>query len=166
MANNSCRISIVYWRFYIFQYNVLFLTYNIHTDYESWYFNVCFKRKLLRLVKFPLNWLCFENEWKQQRNELFKDGLKSFVCLANDKHIGRPMKIDNLQILNIIEYNLCYVTLDVAEIMKIPKSNVENNLHHLIFFYLDEIENRFRSRLLWEMRSRLFTIMSTKKISD
>ena len=43
----------------------------------------------------------------------------------------RPVKVDSDQIETITENNQCYTTREIADILKIPKSNVENHLHHL-----------------------------------
>ena len=44
---------------------------------------------------------------------------------------GRPVEVDSDQIETIIENNQCYTTREIADILKISKSSVENHLHHL-----------------------------------
>ena len=42
---------------------------------------------------------------------------------------GRPVEVDSYQIETIIENNQRYTTLEIADILKISKSSVENHLH-------------------------------------
>ena len=44
---------------------------------------------------------------------------------------GRPVEVDSDQIETIIENNQCYTTREIADILKISKSSVENHLHQL-----------------------------------
>ena len=44
---------------------------------------------------------------------------------------GRPLEVDSDQIETLIENNQCYTTQEIADILKISKSSVENHLHHL-----------------------------------
>ena len=44
---------------------------------------------------------------------------------------GRPVEVDNNQIETIIENNQCYTTREIANILKIPKSSIENHLYQL-----------------------------------
>ena len=44
---------------------------------------------------------------------------------------GRPVEVDNNQIETLIENNQHYTTWEIANILKIPKSSVENHLHQL-----------------------------------
>ena len=42
---------------------------------------------------------------------------------------GRPVEADSDQIKTLIENNQCYITQEIADILKISKSSVENHLH-------------------------------------
>ena len=42
---------------------------------------------------------------------------------------GRPVEVDSDQIETLIENNQCYTTREIADILKISKSSVENHLH-------------------------------------
>ena len=44
---------------------------------------------------------------------------------------GRPVEVDSDQIETIIENNQCYTTWEIADILKISKSSVENHLPQL-----------------------------------
>ena len=44
---------------------------------------------------------------------------------------GRPVEVDSDQIITILENNQCYTTQEIADIIKISKSSVENHLHQL-----------------------------------
>ena len=44
---------------------------------------------------------------------------------------GRPVEVDNNQIETIIENNQCYTMREIADILKISKSSIENHLHQL-----------------------------------
>ena len=44
---------------------------------------------------------------------------------------GRPIEVDSDQIETLIENNQRYTTREIADILKIPKSSVENHLHQL-----------------------------------
>ena len=44
---------------------------------------------------------------------------------------GRPVEVDSDQIETLTENNQRYTTREIADILKIPKSSVENHLHHL-----------------------------------
>ena len=44
---------------------------------------------------------------------------------------GRPVEVDSNQIETLIENNQCYTTREIADILKISKSSVENHLHQL-----------------------------------
>ena len=44
---------------------------------------------------------------------------------------GRPVEGDSDQIETLIENNECYTTREIADILKISKSSVENHLHQL-----------------------------------
>ena len=43
----------------------------------------------------------------------------------------RPVEVDSDQIKTLIENNQCYATREIADILKISKSSVENHLHQL-----------------------------------
>ena len=51
--------------------------------------------------------------------------------LDNTPGSGRPVEVDRDQIETLIESNQRYTTQEIANILKIPKSNVENHLHWL-----------------------------------
>ena len=44
---------------------------------------------------------------------------------------GKPVEVDSDQIETLIENNQCYTTWNIADILKISKSSIENQLHHL-----------------------------------
>ena len=44
---------------------------------------------------------------------------------------GRPVEVDRDQIKTLTENNQCYTTREIADILKISKSSVENCLHQL-----------------------------------
>ena len=44
---------------------------------------------------------------------------------------GRPVEVDSDQIKTLIENNQCYTTREIADILKMSKSSVENHLHQL-----------------------------------
>ena len=44
---------------------------------------------------------------------------------------GRPVEVDSDQIETLIENNQRYTTQEIADILKISKSSVENHLHQL-----------------------------------
>ena len=44
---------------------------------------------------------------------------------------GRPVEVDSDQIKTLTENNQCYTTREIANILKISKSSVENHLHQL-----------------------------------
>ena len=45
--------------------------------------------------------------------------------------LGRPVEVDSNQIETLIENNQCYATREIADILEISKSSVENHLHQL-----------------------------------
>ena len=45
--------------------------------------------------------------------------------------LGRPVEVDSDQIETLTEYNQRYTTQEIADILKISKSSVENHLHQL-----------------------------------
>ena len=45
---------------------------------------------------------------------------------------GRPVEVDSNHIETIIENNQCHTMWEIADILKISKSSVENHLHHLV----------------------------------
>ena len=51
--------------------------------------------------------------------------------LDDAQRSGGPVEVDSDQIETLTENNQCYTTREIADILKIPKSNVENHLHHL-----------------------------------
>ena len=51
--------------------------------------------------------------------------------LDNAPRLGRPVEIDSNQIKTIIENNQRYTMREIADILKISKSSVENHLHQL-----------------------------------
>lgn len=52
--------------------------------------------------------------------------MKILVLLTDDKCSRRPIEIDNDQISNPIESNPHYIKREIAEMLGIPKSNVES----------------------------------------
>ena len=44
---------------------------------------------------------------------------------------SRPVEVDSNQIKTLIENNQCYTTQEIADILKISKSSVENHLYQL-----------------------------------
>ena len=44
---------------------------------------------------------------------------------------GRPVEVDGDQTETLTENNQHYTMLEIDDILKIPKSSVENHLHHL-----------------------------------
>ena len=44
---------------------------------------------------------------------------------------GGPVEVDSDQIETLIENNQCYTTWEIADILKISKSSIENHLHQL-----------------------------------
>ena len=44
---------------------------------------------------------------------------------------GRPVEVDSDQIKTLIENNQCYTMQEIADILKISKSSIENHLHQL-----------------------------------
>ena len=44
---------------------------------------------------------------------------------------GRTVEVDSDQIETLIENNQCYTTWEIADILKISKSSIENHLHQL-----------------------------------
>ena len=44
---------------------------------------------------------------------------------------GRPVEVDSDQIETLIANNQCYTTREIADILKISKSSIENHLHQL-----------------------------------
>ena len=45
--------------------------------------------------------------------------------------MGRPVEVDSDQIETLIESNECYTMGEIANILKISKSSIENHLHQL-----------------------------------
>ena len=45
--------------------------------------------------------------------------------------LGRPAEVDSNQIQTLTENNQCYTTWEIAGILKISKSSVENHLHQV-----------------------------------
>ena len=45
--------------------------------------------------------------------------------------LGRPVEVDSDQIETLIEKNQCYITREIADMLKISISSIENHLHHL-----------------------------------
>ena len=44
---------------------------------------------------------------------------------------GRPVEVDSDQTETLIENNQCYTMQEIADILKISKSSIENHLHQL-----------------------------------
>ena len=57
--------------------------------------------------------------------------------LANAPRSGRPVEVDSDQIETLTENSQCYTTWEIANILKISKSSIENHLYQLGY------ENRF-----------------------
>ena len=51
--------------------------------------------------------------------------------LDDAPQFSRLVEVDSDQIETIIESNQCYATWEIADILKVSKSNVENHLHQL-----------------------------------
>ena len=51
----------------------------------------------------------------------------------NAPQLGRPVEVDNDQIETLIENNQHYTTREIADILKISQSSVENHLHQLCY---------------------------------
>ena len=51
--------------------------------------------------------------------------------LDDAPRLGRPVEVDSDQIKTLIENNQCYTTQEIADILKISKSSVENHLPQL-----------------------------------
>ena len=51
--------------------------------------------------------------------------------LDNAPRSGRPVEVDSDQIETLIENNQRYTTQEMADILKISKSSIENHLHQL-----------------------------------
>ena len=51
--------------------------------------------------------------------------------LDNAPWSGKPVEVDSDQIQTLIESNGCYTTREIAHILKISISNIENHLHQL-----------------------------------
>ena len=51
---------------------------------------------------------------------------------------GRPVEVDSDQIETLIENNQCYTTQEIADILKISKSSIENHLHR--FGYVNRFD--------------------------
>ena len=49
--------------------------------------------------------------------------------LFRSPRLGRPVEVDSDQIETFIENNQRYITREIADILKISKSSVENHLH-------------------------------------
>ena len=52
---------------------------------------------------------------------------------------GRPVEVDSNQIETLIEKNQCYTTWEIANILKISQSSVENHLHQLGYVYCFDV---------------------------
>ena len=53
------------------------------------------------------------------------------LSLDHAPRSGRPVEVDSDQIETLIENNQCYTTREIANILKISKSSIENHLHQL-----------------------------------
>ena len=51
--------------------------------------------------------------------------------LDDAPRLGRPVEVDRDQIETLFENNQCYTTWEIANILKISKSSIENRLHQL-----------------------------------
>ena len=61
----------------------------------------------------------------------FAKFLAGHFSLDDAPQSGRPVEVDSDQIETLIENNLCYTTWEIADILKISKSSIENHLHQL-----------------------------------
>ena len=52
---------------------------------------------------------------------------------------GRPVEVDSDQIKILIENNQHYTTREIANILKISKSSIENHLHQLGYVHLFDV---------------------------
>ena len=57
--------------------------------------------------------------------------LAGYFSLDDAPWSGRPVEVDSDRIETLIENNQCYTTREIADILKISKSNIENHLHQL-----------------------------------
>ena len=55
------------------------------------------------------------------------------ISLWISPRLGKPVEIDNDQIETLIENNQRYTTWEIADILKISKSSVENHFHQLAY---------------------------------
>ena len=65
--------------------------------------------------------------------ERVRSGLQSFVLEISRWTVlqGRPVEVDSDQMETVIENGQHYTTREIADILKISKSSVENHLHQL-----------------------------------
>ena len=59
--------------------------------------------------------------------------------LDNAPQLGRPVEADSDQIETLIENNQCYTMQEIANILKISKSSVENHLYQLCYVHCFDV---------------------------
>ena len=68
--------------------------------------------------------------------EHVKSGLRSGDFSLDDApQSGRPVEVDSDHIETLIETNQRYTTREIADILKISKSSVENHLHQPVYVH-------------------------------
>ena len=60
-----------------------------------------------------------------------KSGLQSFMLEISLWMMLKPVEVDAVQIKTLIDNYQCYTMREVANILKISRSSVENHLHQL-----------------------------------
>ena len=53
------------------------------------------------------------------------------LLAGNAPRSDRAVEVDGSQIKTLIENNQCHTIQEIAEILKISKSSIENHFHHL-----------------------------------
>ena len=71
-----------------------------------------------------------------------KSDLRSFMQRFHSgpcSTVGKPVQVDSNQIKTWIKNNQCYITQEIANILKISKSRFENYLHQLCYIHLFDV---------------------------
>ena len=66
-----------------------------------------------------------------KRQKQFEKFLAVDFSLDDAPQSGRPVEIDSDQVKTLIENNQHYIMWEIADVLKIPKSSIENYLHQL-----------------------------------
>ena len=77
--------------------------------------------------------------WLIKRVKWFAKFCAGDCSLDDVLRSSRPVEVDSDQIETFIENNQCYTTREVANILKISKSSVENHLHQLGYVNLFDV---------------------------